>query len=387
MKKKLSLFCCVVLLQNTLSVRSAKKKAMNSYSFMLDNYDIIEKSFQCNQEDYDSEVDIEENAKKIYAFVNLLEMWIVYGDELREFNDVFVAFLKNFFGVRLIKSKFTDQRKKQLFIESLIEKLSLFYETASNDLKYLCDTQIQYLLSFKYELLKKIRAEEVYMLLNASYFYQQIVSICKDEKIKDTLLEDKFNSLLVESAEIGLLQNGYMYNLFEELYMDVLNNNKVFNTLQLVKDILLKKIIFDDQDDSINILLEVFHKNKKKLPYYVGLDEDDFVIWLLNKKNIQESIIKVLNEDSLFLLFLIRLLYISIEKDTNNRYYGYLTEEDRRVLKYGNAYANSVLKMIFSVCNVNKNIDWEDTPLIVINHKRVQEIVLNLKSISKIGSK
>ena len=62
MKKKISLFCFLVLLQNTLSVRSLKKEVRGNRSFILDNYDIIERSVQSNQEDYESEFDIDEDA-------------------------------------------------------------------------------------------------------------------------------------------------------------------------------------------------------------------------------------------------------------------------------------------------------------------------------------
>jgi hypothetical protein len=385
MKKKIFLFCSLLLLQATLSVRSSKREMIGDRPFIFDNYDIIQKSFQWNQDDYESEFDTDENAKKIYAFVNLLEIWILYGDELKEFSEVFVAFLKNFFGVRLIKNQFNNQRKKQLFIDTLIEKLVLFYETVSSDLKYLCDMQIQYLLSFKYELLEKIGTKELYALINTSYFYEQLIVIDQDEGgVKETLSDDRFNSLLAESAEIGLLQNGYMYNLFEEFCMDILNNNKTFKTLQLIKDILLKKIILNNQDNSVDIFLKAFYKNKKKFHCFRNFDEDDFVMWLLNKKNIQESIIKVLNEDSLFLLFLIRLLDASIEKDIHNNYYGYLKEEEKRILSYSGAYADSLLGMIFNVCDIDKNIDWRNQPLIVINQKRVQQIISNLKNISRI---
>ena len=104
-----------------------------------------------------------------------------------------------------------------------------------------------------------------------------------------------------------------------------------------------------NQGDLADILLQAFHKNKKKLPCCVHLDEDDFVIWLLKKRNIQESIMKVLNEDSLFLLFLIRLLNTSIEKDIHNNYYGYLNEKERVILRYSADYAEIVLKMILNV--------------------------------------
>jgi hypothetical protein len=342
----------------------------------------------------ENEAIIDAGANRILQILDAFDLFEKYHT-IQEIKDSFMLLLEKFFGLRV---NYNNLFEKELFIQNIILSVGKFNNEASLDLKYLCDMQIKYILSFKLVILSKIKKNLVYELILLSYYNYLLypvdyINISNHvEKNHDIEIEKEIDwqeaslQLLLEFGELGILNDRYLYELYDNLFIKKLSLNKEYTDILLIKKMLPDAI--GEEDDALELLVNKYNTNInffKKQNEYIEFYEDKkefFLVWLLDKRNIVSSIEKFINDDTLFFLFTSVLLYKSILKMTDRNYYPLLNDELLEVLKKFANKAEFILYKFFAVFDKKLQINWNNLPIIVISENRLHQIITYIKAIS-----
>jgi hypothetical protein len=386
--KKLILFFVFFMMFQVSIMSSIKNKKLMKNELV--------KNIELKKED---ETLLEDGANRILQVLDAFALFEQYS-HIHEIHDSFVKLLKNFFGLS-VKKNYNTVLEKQFFIESIILSLGEFNTNASTDLKYLCDMQLKYILGWKSIIINKIKKKSVYSLIVLSYYYylfypNEYINLSKEIETNSNnsidLTEQEINwqeaslQLPLEFAELGILNNGYLYELYDKLFIEKLSSNKEYNDILLIKKILPDAIAQDDF--ALERLIDKYKKNinffKKDLNFIQFYQEKQefFLMWLLEKKNIVNTLDKFFNEDSLFVLFTIVLLYKSILRINIYDYYPLLSDDLIKYLEKFAKEAEFILCEFFYIFDKKAQIDWNNLPIIIIGQKRLNEIIKYLKAIT-----
>lgn len=339
---------------------------------------------------------IDEGANRILKILDAFDLFEKHNN-IAEIKDSFLSLLKKFFGLKL-NHNYNNLFEKELFIEDMILSVGKFNDEASLDLKYLCDMQIKYILSFKLIILDKIKKNLVYELIVLSYYNYLLypvdyINISNHvEKDDDVLIEKKINweeaslQILLEFGELGMLHNSYLYQLYDDLFIKKLSLNKEYSDVLLIKKMLPDAIGKDDYAldrliNKYNTNINFFKKQNEYIEFYEDKKEF-FLMWLLDKGNIVNSLEKFINDDTLFFLFTTVLLYKSILKMTVDNYYPLLNDDLLEDLKRFANKAEFILYKFFAIFDKKAEINWDKLPIVVISENRLHQIINYIKAIS-----
>lgn len=368
-----------IALSNTLQNKQSK----------VDNLEITS-----NNKMDENEISLDLNTNRILQILDLFALFQEYNNII-EINNSFISLLKNFFGLNITNKQYNNNLEKQLFIENIVLAINQFNEIASSDLKYLCDMQIKYILNFKIMIAKTIKKKSIYSLIVMTYYYylfspNEYINLNNDNEEsmieKEISWDESICQIPLEFAELGMLHNGYLYELYDALFISKLTSNKEYNNMLLTKKI-LPDVIGQD-DNALERLIETYTKNIDFFKHDSNLKEpyqkkqEFFLIWLLDKKNIINSIERFFNEDTLFILFTTVLLYKSILKININKYYPKINNELLNSFKSSAQQAEHILYQFFSIFDKQLQINWNKIPIIIINQNRLIEIIKYLKTAS-----
>lgn len=362
-----------------------------------DNFDILYKK-KINNQTEDLATELEQT---IYTILELFDIWEKYNAKWEEFNVCMKSFFKDFFGIRLIQNPFSNNTKKQLFINGMIEKIVYYYEKSSDDMKYKLEMQLNFLTSFRFDLLKKISYENQITIISTAFLLDIFFDNTKiltekftpqkettpEKNIENTNNEenqyenqesenntklihkneqnDKVLQLMTEISEIGLLQDEYVYKVFNNNIIQALQENNFLETLHFTSDIFLEKIEYSknnyDPLHCLNKLNKIYTLQKEQ--------EEKFSIWLLNKEQINMAIEALCNEDYLFIFFVITIMH---ENSMNNR--TIFSDDEYKLLSEQAYIAKTILDQLSIMAN-GKKINWSKIPKITINHEKIKNIL------------
>ncbi len=341
---------------------------------------------------------LDTDSNRILSVLDILDFF-EKNNYIIELQDSASNLFKFFFGLNISQS-LENICDKQYFIESIIFSINKFNSTASSDLKYLCDMQIKYILSLKKIVLKKIKKSSIYSIIVLSYCYYLFFtndyidlnveneSDSEEDVIseKEVMWQEAALQLPLEIAELGLLNNGYLYELFDSYFISKLNSNKDYKNILLTHKILPDSISKDDLVlerlmDRYKLNLDFFKMNLEIKNLY-NEKEEFFLMWLLEKKNIIDTLDKFLNEDALFMLFTIVLLYKSISKIDKNYYYSFLDNEFIKDFEKISLQAEFIIYNFLNIFDKKMKINWDALPIIIIKESRLREITEYIKILS-----
>jgi hypothetical protein len=358
-----------------------------------DNFDIMYKKKAIgNEVEFSEETLSSELEKYIYSIVEIFSFWEKYRDSLPQFNTEFVLFSKDFFGIRLEQKNFTDQTKRQMFIDGLVEKVVYFYQKTSDDMKYKLDIQIDYFNSFRFEILQKISFHDQIDLISLSFlcdlfFNQKDTKYTQQEEnpepndtknskivTQDALLrkdEEHIIQLITESAEIGLLDDARWYKIFNETIMNQLHQNNFIDNLYFTKDIFLDKSIYSknnyNADKFIDSLKKIYKKDEEINNDFIQI----YITWLLQKETIDRAIQIISNEDYLFILFLTVIIAENIDTITYDKK---ISDEIKTKLKKKGELAKTILNQLAFMAD-KKKINWHKIPPLTIRTSHISNII------------
>lgn len=416
-------FILEALLQHNLCMKDrikVSRRKNNQINNNIDNFDIMYKKKLFSKKISMSKDNSVELGKYIYAVLDLFDFWEMYNDTMIDFNNNFILFFKDFFGIRLIQKPFYCNVKKQLFIDGLIEKIIYFYQTSDKEMRYKFQMKIDYFNSFKFDVLYqmssnvKISIITIEFLLNLFFnnkdnllmvvpaldilhtndYHENDISENRDtqnlkkiEKIEMQSNErgitnqrlysvvDNKVQLIADTAELGLLNDSYLYNVFSEYIIQALKKNNFLRNLYIVKDIFLDKYLFDQAFCSH----ELFLKKLNSMYCQVGVQNNSlnqaYLNWLVKKEFHKKNFFILHNEDYLFVLFLTIILYYNIDyliKDHEVL----ISESEKKLLKDKYLIARSILDEL-SILSSNKKIDWIKIAKIKLN-KDVGQSILSI---------
>lgn len=368
----------------------------------------ILESYNINYALKDKQIDILNSAKNETLLENdsnrilkILEILYFFEKSFlgNEIKNLIEDFFKVFFGLSINSIINKKNLDRQVFIDNIIMGIINFNQIDSSDLKYLCDMQIKYILNFKYKILKKIKKKSIYSMIILSYYFylffpDKYINLNDKEHsdnnideiaIKKNDWEEAAVQIPLEFAELGMLQNGYLYKIYDSLVKNQLYLNKNYNNLFLTKNILIDKIQDDEfiLEDLIKIYKKnIFIKNDFIMTQLYKNKEDFFIVWLLNKNNITESLEKFFNEDYMFILFTIILIYHSIVKSKKLNFYPFINDNILESFKKIALQAKLIFYKFCNICNIKLKLNWDNMPIIIMKEKRLLEIIAYLNKIT-----
>jgi hypothetical protein len=381
--KKISLYIILLVVYSGFAASDSKKKEIYKKQ-LINNFEIQK----------ENELVLEEGANRILQVLDAFSLFEEYF-HVTQMGESFVQLLKNFFGLQ-VKTKYTSFYEKQFFIESLIFSIGQFNANATADLKYLCDMQIKYVLSFKSMIVEGIKKQSAYCLIVLSYYFSLFCpnqymnlgertpldednTIVVDSIEKEINWQEAVTQMPIEFSEIGMLRDGYMYELYDEFFIKKLSSNKEYKDIVLIKKMLPDVIAQDDF--ALDRLIRKYQKNYNFFKEDANLlawyeeKQEFFLMWLLEKKNIVDALDTFINDDALFFLFTTVLLYKSILKINRNDYYPLLKDDQCKDLENAAKQAEFILYEFFSIFDKKAQIKWDKMPIIVIGQQRLQDII------------
>lgn len=307
---------------------------------------------------------------------------------------MFFDLCEQYFGIKV-----NNYKSDQKLIEDLVFAINKFNQLVSDDLKYLCDMKIKYILQNEKIIIEKISKNSIYDLLTISFLFYTLLP---NEYINETGIEntDEFIeresnwheaslNLNLEFSELGLLNKSFLYKQFDEIIMQNLIKSKIYNDFIIIKKDVLdpieknKYVINTIQNKYIQYINSHFKDTKESIECYE--EKLDFLgEWLFDKQNVLNSIEKILQEDFLFFLVTLVQLSHSVEK-LHEQYYQDITDSEYTQLKKSSDLAELIIKKFLSLCEVKNKINFDILPSIVISSNRLKNIINYIKNINLIG--
>lgn len=325
---------------------------------------------------------------------NLLEAFYLVKNnkEISNIKNYFYQLCEFFLGLSVDLLQMNQLEEEKIFVQKLLTSVLNFNTTCSNDLKYLFDMKVKYILEQKKTLALKIKNEKIYDFILLSYFtsafFSQQQKLKHDEESmtdqleKQIFLDETFEALKQDIYDLVALSDFFIYKEFEKTVLVEIKNQKLFYNFMILNDILLEKI------GEVSEIHKFFEKqfiqwnnsffSSEKFSFQL------FGFWLLDQDAIKTDLLKILNEDSFLLFYVFMRIQASVAllKDS---YYEKITQEELDVLNLASRFGEFFMNKISNLIDLKEKIRIDQLPPIVISEQRIQTI-LNKLSLLKTGS-
>lgn len=318
---------------------------------------------------------------------NLLEAFYLVKNNknISNIKNYFYQLCEFFLGLSVDLLQMNQVEKEKIFVQKLLISLLNFNTTCSNDLKYLFDMKVKYILEQKKTLALKIKNEKIYDFILLSYFtsafFSQEQQLKHDEESmtnqleRQIFLDEEFGALKQEIYDLAALSDFFIYKEFEKTVLLKIKNQKLFYNFMILSDILLEKI------SEISEIHKFFEKqfiqwnnsffSSEKFSFQL------FGLWLLDQDAIKTDLLKILNEDSFLLFYVLMRIQASVTS-LKDSYYKKITQEELDILNLASLFGKFFIKKMSDIIDLKEKIKIDQLPPIIISEKRIKKILKKL---------
>lgn len=325
---------------------------------------------------------------------NLLEAFYLVKNNknISNIKNYFYQLCEFFLGLSVDLLQMNQLEEEKIFVEKLLTSVFNFNVTCSNDLKYLFDMKVKYILEQKKTLALKIKNEKIYDFILLSYFTSAFFSQQKKLKHheesmteqfeKQIFLDEAFENLKQEIYDLAVLSDFFIYKEFEKTVLVKIKNQKLFYNFMILNDILLEEI------SEISEIHKFFEKqfiqwnnsffSSEKFSFQL------FGFWLLDQDAIKIDLLKILNEDSFLLFYVLMRIQASVTS-LKDSYYKKITQEELDVLNSASVFGEFFMKKMSNLIDLKEKIRIDQLPPIIISEKRIKTILNKLNLLKTVS--